>query len=256
LPVFPDCDDEGFQGGNTMPSIKGVLARVAGTITNVRTNANVVALTFDDGPHPEYTPRLLDILNRHGAKGTFFVVGTQAQKHPEIIERMVADGHALGCHSWDHTSFPAISRKERHSQIHRWESAVQPHRTRLFRPPFGHQSMASYRDVRLCGYHPITWSRVVVDWLDHDSAQLSQRLMEVIRPGEIILMHDNLYHHIEKKFGDRTPTLMTVETILKNMAQTYRFVTVPELFHHGRIHRKWYWQPPDNAFLAKLQVSE
>lgn len=77
-----------------------------GTITSVTTRAPVVALTFDDGPHLEYTPRLLDILQRYQASATFFMIGEVAQKHPELVQLVAQAGHAIGNHSWDHRFFP------------------------------------------------------------------------------------------------------------------------------------------------------
>ena len=239
-----------------MPTVKGALARIAGTITRVLTPENVISLTFDDGPNPEYTPRLLDTLDKHGAKGTFFVVGVQSERHPEIIKRMIDGGHAIGCHSWDHPSFPSISRSERRNQIKKWEKALSPYRTNLFRPPFGHQSLASYIDTRMCGYYPITYGHVIGDWLDDDGNELNRRLIENLKPGAIILLHDNLFQYLNKNYSDRSPTIEAVDMLLQNFKDTYQFVTVPELFHHGRIGRQLYLQPTDKDFVGKLHSSK
>ena len=97
--------------------------RLIGTITHVPTDEHVVALTFDDGPHPEFTPRLLDILERHDARGTFFCIGKYVAENQEIVRRAADAGHALGNHSWDHPSFPLISRTMRS------RNAERPQRT-------------------------------------------------------------------------------------------------------------------------------
>ena len=95
------------------------LARpIVGTITGADTPERVVALTFDDGLHPKFTPDLLDILQEHGAKATFFVVGAAVRRYPHIVRRAAEAGHAIGNHSWDHPSFPFISRRERFRQVH------------------------------------------------------------------------------------------------------------------------------------------
>ena len=77
----------------------------------------MVGLTFDDGPDPEYTPRLLEILHRHGARATFFMAGEAARQHPELVRQVAQAGHAIGNHGWDHPSFPFISRDERLAQM-------------------------------------------------------------------------------------------------------------------------------------------
>src|SRR6478735_7834989 len=85
------------------------IERRFGVITHVDTTEAVVALTFDDGPHPQWTPRLLDLLDRHGAKATFFMVGEMAMRHPDLVDRVISAGHAIGNHSWNHPSFPAVT---------------------------------------------------------------------------------------------------------------------------------------------------
>jgi peptidoglycan/xylan/chitin deacetylase (PgdA/CDA1 family) len=113
---------------------------VMGPITHVATREPVAALTFDDGPHPDYTLRLLEILGRHQATATFFVVGEAAQRHPDVVRQIAASGHALGNHGWDHTSLVTVDGRERRRQVRACAAAIGPCGERLFRPPFGHQS--------------------------------------------------------------------------------------------------------------------
>ena len=143
--------------------------RVMGTITHVSTQDAVVALTFDDGPHPESTPHLLDILERHQAHATFFMIGEAAQRHPDLVQRVAQAGHAIGNHSWDHPSFPLISGRERRAQLRACEKAIAPYGQRLFRPPYGHQSAASRLDALWLSYRVVTWNLHAYDWLDHDA---------------------------------------------------------------------------------------
>ena len=84
----------------------------------------MAALTFDDGPTPEYTPRVLDILERHGAKGTFFMIGSNAAAYPEIVRRVAEAGHAIANHTWDHPAFPSIPDRERRRQVLRCAEAI------------------------------------------------------------------------------------------------------------------------------------
>lgn len=223
-----------------------------GTITHVETQKPVAALTFDDGPDPYYTPKLLDILQKHGAYATFFLVGNQARNCQDLVEKIVEAGHAIGNHSWDHPSFPLLSKKERQSQILKCEEEIGTPKTRLFRPPFGHQSIGSKLDAYLCGYHVITWNVIVPDWLDHEADWISERLLDEIHPGSIILLHDALCKYSDKRYLDRTPTLHAVEKILTNLKHQLSFVTVPELLKHGKPHRQFWYKKPDAKLLNSL----
>src|SRR3990172_5069992 len=104
-----------------------VMRRVLGTVTHVSTHASVVALTFDDGPHPEFTPRLLDILDKHQAQATFFMIGAAAQRYPDLVRRAAQAEHAIGNHSWDHPSFPLITGRERRAQMRACAQAITPY---------------------------------------------------------------------------------------------------------------------------------
>ncbi|MCP4417268.1 MAG: polysaccharide deacetylase family protein [Chloroflexi bacterium] len=227
-----------------------------GTVTHVSTQENVAALTFDDGPHPEFTPQLLEILARHQAQATFFVVGQSAKQHPELLHQMAAAGHAIGNHTWDHPSLPLISRRERKTQIRACDELVASYGHCLFRPPFGHLNLAARFDLFRLGYQVVTWNLKGIDWLDHDSAWLVARLTQEIRPGSIILLHDALYQFPEKRFANRTPTLEAVDTLLQQLKGTYRFVTVPELLKFGKPAQRVWIRRADTQWLNKLQDAE
>ncbi len=227
-----------------------------GTVTHVATQEKVAALTFDDGPHPEFTPRLLKILERHQAKATFFVVGKSAQQYPELLHQMASAGHAIGNHTWDHSSLPLIRGQERRAQIRACSDVLAPYGQRLFRPPFGHQNLASRIDLFLLGYQVITWNLMGIDWLDHDAAWLVTRLNQEIRSGSIILLHDALYQFPEKRFADRTPTLEAVDMLLEQLGDTYRFVTIPALLKYGKPKRRMWSRKANANWLNELQESE
>ncbi|HEX2524363.1 MAG TPA: polysaccharide deacetylase family protein, partial [Terriglobia bacterium] len=137
-----------------------------GTVTSVQTRVPVASLTFDDGPHPEFTPRLLDILRHHKARATFFMLGQAAQKHPEIVRRVAEAGHAIGNHTWDHLSFPLLSERERQRQLKTCADAIAPYGLRLFRPPYGEQSLASRLSAARLGYEVIMFSVDVGDFCE------------------------------------------------------------------------------------------
>ncbi len=228
-------------GKRILRKLFGIKKSVLGTITRVSTHEPVVALTFDDGPHPEYTPRLLDILEKHQAHATFFTVGEMAQKHSALVQNAFSAGHDIGNHSWDHPSFPEITRSERWKQIQACTQTLAPFGQRLFRPPYGDQNDASRFDALLLGQKVITWNIIAMDWLDHDADWLFERLASQIQPGSIILLHDGLYHTTEPQFVDREPTLQAVDMLLAQFSHSYRFVTVSELLQNGRpVRRKWH----------------
>lgn len=151
---------------------KGILflrSQLLGTITHVSTPERIAALTFDDGPHPEFTPRLLALLEKYQARGTFFMVGEMASHYPKLVRRIADAGHAIGNHSWDHPSFPAISSRERVRQIRACEEVIGSDGQKLFRPPFGNQTFRTRFDALRLGYRVVAWNVVGSDWKDRKS---------------------------------------------------------------------------------------
>jgi len=215
-----------------------------GTISHVATRDAVTALTFDDGPDPEYTPRLLQILERHQARATFFMLGEKAHRYPALVQRAVQAGHAIGNHSWDHPIFPEISRRERRAQIRACAKAIAPYGQRLFRPPHGYLDMASRLDTLWLGYRVITWNVVVDDWCSLDTDWMAERLMSQIGPGSVILLHDGLCDSEGDQYLDRGPMLKAVDILLENLGPRFRFVTIPELLRYGQPQRaNLFWEP-------------
>jgi peptidoglycan/xylan/chitin deacetylase (PgdA/CDA1 family) len=225
-----------------------------GTITHVSTKSPAAALTFDDGPHPEFTPRLLQILENYEARATFFMLGEAAHQYPDLVRRVAQAGHAIGNHSWDHASFPRISRRERHEQIHACQQAITPYGQLLFRPPYGEQNLVSRLDALRLGYKVIGWNVDAGDWWDDDASRMADLLMRRLRPGRIIILHDNLRTHpnaarrpmvSQQLYLDREPMLKAVTLFLEKTAKQFRFMTVPELLQHGRPQRQnWYRVAP------------
>jgi peptidoglycan/xylan/chitin deacetylase (PgdA/CDA1 family) len=214
-----------------------------GTVIRVATREPAIALTFDDGPHPEDTPPLLDLLERHGARATFFVVGKSARRWPELIERIAAGGHALGNHTWDHPSMPVLRGRYRRKQIEWCAEAIEeiaPGGARLFRPPYGEQSLGSRLDIARAGHRAICWDVIAEDWRNDPPEALLARVYRRLRRGSIVLFHDTLYTTVEEDYRDRAPMRAAVEKLLTDLSGEYRFVTVPELLELGRPVR-WHW---------------
>lgn len=230
--------------------------QLVGTVTHVSTHERVAALTFDDGPHPEFTPRLLEILARYQAHATFFVVGESVQRHPELLHRVGEAGHAIGNHSWDHPSFPAITHRERVKQIRACEEVIGSYGQKLFRPPFGNQTLRTRMDALQLGYQVIAWNVVGSDWQDDGAAAIFERLASGLRPGSILLLHDALFTAEDERYASREATLDAVRLLLERYSQSYRFVTVPELLRRGRPVKSWWHRPGDSGYLAGLRRSQ
>jgi peptidoglycan-N-acetylglucosamine deacetylase len=245
------------RAGAAIPTMRRAVGRVArsvlGTITSVETREPVVALTFDDGPDPDSTPRLLKILERRGARGTFFMIGRRAAEYPEIVTRVIAGGHSIGNHTWDHASLPLLSRRERFDQLRRCSQAFGRRELRMFRPPYGHQDNRSRLDVALAGLSVVTWSVLEPDWLDRDAKTIATGIEDKIQPGSIVLLHDGLADALDPEYFDRSPTLGAVELLLERLSSRFRFVTVPELLQCGAVRKVFWSQLPDRAFLNKLE---
>ncbi|HHY66483.1 MAG TPA: polysaccharide deacetylase family protein, partial [Alicyclobacillus sp.] len=130
-------------------------------------NVKQAALTFDDGPDVTYTTRILDILRREGIHATFFIVGQRAQAHPEMVRRIIAEGHAVGNHSWDHPNFTKLSIAEIRSELIRTNDLLRSlvgYTPDLFRPPYGELTPALVQTIGGMGFKIIDWSVDTRDW--------------------------------------------------------------------------------------------
>ena len=154
-----------------------------------------VALTFDDGPTPSLTPRLLDLLARHGVKATFFVVGKQVEAHPDLVQRILSDGHTIGNHSWSHD--PLLMLRSRARLLHEVEAcqdalAAFHIRPILFRPPVGILNPRSWRVLLDLGMVAVGFSRRGRDFGNRRVRGLANRLLKGVRRGDILLLHDGM----------------------------------------------------------------
>jgi len=157
-----------------------------------RTPAPWVALTFDDGPHPERTPRILDALAAAGALATFFVVGRQARRLPELVRRIAREGHTIGNHTDLHAWQPGLSTRKIGQQIDAAQAAVADVTgtlPSLVRPPWGHRDLRFYRESAARGLTPVLWSLDSFDYLGLGPWRLCSRIRRA-RPGDVVLLHD------------------------------------------------------------------
>jgi peptidoglycan/xylan/chitin deacetylase (PgdA/CDA1 family) len=232
-----------------------VINRVRGTLAQVSTSAPLVALTFDDGPHPRFTPKVADLLERYGARGTFFMVGEAARRYPGIVDRVVAGGHIVANHSWDHPSFPLISRRERWRQVRACARALAPYGLRLFRPPYGHLNLGAHLDLLVAGYQVVTWSVHAEDSKERDPDKMASRLIDGIRPGSIVLLHDGLFTLLDDSHADRAAMLEALERVLVWFRSQLRFVGLPELVQSGRAVRVNWYSAPQSETLRHVRRS-
>jgi peptidoglycan/xylan/chitin deacetylase (PgdA/CDA1 family) len=158
--------------------------------------ANCVALTFDDGPDPVDTPKLLDLLREKNVKATFFVVGKRADQHPEIVRRAASEGHLIANHTWSHYSlFCFLTPSHLHTEIERGTESVRRScgfRPRLFRSPVGlrHPLLRPY--LKAAGLEYVSWTIRTRDTFTTNSGVLARRILNQTASGDIILLHDHL----------------------------------------------------------------
>ncbi|GIJ51270.1 hypothetical protein Val02_81560 [Virgisporangium aliadipatigenens] len=187
-----------------------------------------VALTFDDGPDPLWTPRVLDTLKRHGVKATFFVVGTKVNAHPELVRRIAAEGHALGLHSFSHHDLGGLSPQRRAMEFNLTSRAVARatgQDVRLFRPPYAGTPTATdpapVEEARRRGYVTVLADLDTKDWSRPGAAAIAGAAAPVGPGGAVVLMHDG--------GGDRSQTVAALDVLLPALAaRGVRTVTVPD----------------------------
>jgi peptidoglycan/xylan/chitin deacetylase (PgdA/CDA1 family) len=182
--------------------------------------AGSVALTFDDGPTEPYTGKILDVLARAGAKATFFVVGENARRWPELVKRMHDEGHCVGNHTWSHPHYGWMrGMRYWREEIGRTDEMVTEicgTKPRLFRPPLGAKNLFTLRAARSLGHSVIMWSRRSFDGLVTTPSEIIKRL-EPTRGGDIVLMHDGIAHN--NRGRDPSATVKAVERVVQMLKE-------------------------------------
>lgn len=210
------------------------------TLTQGPTNERIVALTYDDGPNPPYTGRILDVLEREHVHATFFLVGRAVQAYPTLVKREVRDGDALGNHTWDHAHLIVMRRTQIGNTLRRTDEAIYAatrRHTYLLRPPFGARDWSVMQVARKLGYTVVMWSVPLArDWEYPPAQVIAQRILANVSDGAIIVLHDGNRgqlcgpKHLPSHVCDRSSDIEATRLIVDNLkAQGYRFVTIPEL---------------------------
>lgn len=201
----------------------GVSFKVAGSASEKR-----VALTFDDGPDDIYTRQVLDVLKSYKVKATFFVIGLHAKAHPDLIARMVREGHIIGNHSYSHANFPKLTESNFKKQIEDTQSilrAILGYEPKLLRPPYGAINESEIRWAMNQGFVIINWNVDSLDWRGLSADKVSQNILSSNRPGSIILQHCGGGENL-------SGTVKALPVIIQKLkSQGYEMVTVPELLH-------------------------
>ena len=182
-----------------------------------------VALTFDDGPSPHNTPAVLDLLGKHGAKATFFVVGKEIPRNEALLSRMVAEGHEIGNHTYTHPHTISLSREALREELERTSAAIRGiTEVRLVRPPYGKDRRRVAKAGRELGLRMILWSLDSGDTSSLSADEISSELLARAGPGAIVLMHDG---------GDPRPkTMAALSSVVPTLIQRgFELVTVSSL---------------------------
>ena len=179
----------------------------------------VVYLTFDDGPHPDYTPRVLDVLARHGARATFFVLGSLVEAHPDIIDRIVAEGHTIANHTWNHEALGGLPRAAFDETVSRTQAVLADRATPCLRPPYASVDAYTSEWASSHGLSLMMWTVDPGDWRRPPAAEIADHIVQRAKAGAVVLLHDG--------GGNRTRTVEGLDMALERLAgQDLRFEPV------------------------------
>ncbi|WP_429985208.1 polysaccharide deacetylase family protein [Lysinibacillus pakistanensis] len=201
---------------------------------DIKTDEKVIALTFDDGPHKKYTPEILDVLSKYDAKATFFIVGENAEKNPELALRIHDENHELAIHTYTHPFKTNVSNllkeiKQTHATIY----GITGYSPVLFRPVEGQYTDAMIDAIHKEGYKVVMWSWHLdtFDWKSPGEKKIINTVLKGAKPGSVVLFHDG--------GGNREQTVRALKKVLPELEQQgYKFVTISELLEIQRLNKK------------------
>jgi len=192
--------------------------RIAGSHHRLPAGLNSVALTFDDGPDPTFTPHVLDVLSELDVKATFFLVGSRAKRHPEIVRRIQDEGHAIGSHTETHPDLWEVPLTEaikefRHGRatLEQITGASLP----LFRPPKGSLNLSQAASARALQLHTWLWSVDPGDWKSGTSSAAIIQGLGQLTAGDVVLLHDAIEKPIDASTTDRSATVDALSLIIQ-----------------------------------------
>jgi peptidoglycan/xylan/chitin deacetylase (PgdA/CDA1 family) len=169
----------------------------------------VAYLTFDDGPLPPYTSQIIDLLAGYDARATFFVLGSNGEKHANLLASAQQAGHSLANHTWNHRSLVGISQDDFNSELLRTAEILGPGAVPCMRPPYGATDSFTRAYAAELGYEVVLWNIDTLDWTHPGAEAIASAVVDKVYPGAILLMHDG--------GGDRTQTVVALEAILRDL---------------------------------------
>jgi peptidoglycan/xylan/chitin deacetylase (PgdA/CDA1 family) len=218
-----------------------------GTVYHVANASKLVALTFDDGPSPLWTPQILNELQNAGIKATFFMTGAHVKEYPDIARAVALAGHEIGNHSYDHHGLLYYTPEELRETVTKTERAIGTitgQTNRYFRPPKAWITDREKRQLHDMGYQVILWSLNSKDWVTFDDKFIIKYLLRHITPGDIILFHDS-GGVFSTEGGDRHETVKTIPRLARELkARGYEFVTISELLARSASAKEQGMAPP------------
>lgn len=190
---------------------------------NIPDNRPRVALTFDDGPHPQNTLKILDILNRYNAKATFFMLGQNVERSNGIPKKVIEQGSEIGTHTWDHKNLNKLSKEEVQNEINSSCDKIKEFsgtEVKYFRPPYGNANTQVGDIAKMNNKYIILWNIDTEDWKSKNAEMVANHVLDNVKDGDIVLMHD-IY----------LTTVEACEKIVEELTNRgYRLVTISELF--------------------------
>ncbi|MCG3042101.1 polysaccharide deacetylase family protein [Streptomyces fenghuangensis] len=188
-------------------------------VETTRHGGRTLALTFDDGPNPADTPRLLKVLRKHHVKAVFCLWGDHVEEHPELVRKIVAGGHTLCNHTMHHDDMAAWSPEDIRADLARTNAAIRRAapgaRIPYFRAPYGSWGQTPQVAASM-GMQPLGWRLVIGDWEPHSADEFARRITEGVTPGAVVLLHDG--------GGDRSATVEAVDRAIPRLrAEGWRF---------------------------------
>ncbi len=184
-----------------------------------------IALSFDDGPHPTFTPKILSLLEKYGIKATFFMIGCNVATYPSVARAVANEGHEIGNHTYTHPHMKQISLNVLREEIQKTEDILLQNgiaKPKLFRPPEGFRSEEQVKTLEGFGYQTVIWSLDTHDWQGRPTDEIVSVVLEGIQGGDILLFHDYTSRH--------NTTITALERLIPKLLEDgYEFVTVSEL---------------------------
>jgi len=193
------------------------------------TGKKVIALTFDDGPHPLYTPKLLEVLARYQVKATFFCLGISVERFSSLAGEIAQQGHGIGIHGYLHHNFPLLSTKELEESLAKTSGALSSAtgldlaQIRDVRPPNGVFTPRVLNQLQLNNYRPVMWSVVPEDWVQPGISLVVKRIMSQVHNGAVIVLHDGYY-------GGQDVAATVSELIPQLLQKGYSFLTIDQMW--------------------------